>query len=588
MGVPYYFKKIWDKYPDVILQKLNLVHDIYFDFNGIVHWAVTKTANDRVYQKKYHDSYENAILKNIEERVEQLIKFVNPQEQIGFFIDGPAVRAKMKQQLQRRSKGPVEIQLRKEIKMKYGEEVNTESFDRSSVTPSTDFMHKLNAFVKQLGIKYSSKYTVIISDSNDQGEGEHKLFNYLKRYRKNLFVDTKNSENSHKIVIVGLDADLIMLALVSHFPNIYLLRESVERDLKDADNIFNYLDVGFFQKLLISELRYNIKSIDKSTLYQKETTESIIDDYIFMCFLLGNDFIPHSPTLSIKRDGIDRLIKHYLTIFNDTKEHLVTIHNRDDPNKISAQINREPVVRLITLLANEEDEEMKMVFNERCKLEKRPPRNWQNKPKTPADIELHQLSYLPAFEVGKELDLEIDGFPGWKTKYFNHVLRMKRTVANIDDICQNYLEGLNWVLQYYYTETHSWGWMYLYNAAPVFQDLAKYLHKFDKFPTESPEKQRMIPYPPLAQLMMVISKKSAHLLPKPLSLKMTSLDSEIAHYYPDEFNLNLYFHVQYWEAEPLLPLIDESIIENIVKSAPLTEVEHLRNKASQMYIIKKK
>lgn len=586
MGIPYYFRKIWDNYPDVVINNIELVYDLYFDFNGIVHWAATKTAEERTYQKKYHDSYEDAILKNIDERIDQIFKLVNPQKQIGFFVDGPAVRAKMKQQLQRRSKGPVELALRDDIKAHYGEEVRDQHFDRSSITPGTPFMTKLNTYIRKLATKYNH-LDVIISDSNDPGEGEHKLFNYLKRHRNNLFIDDENPDNSHKIVIVGLDADLIMLSLVSHFENIYLMRESTERNMVDADNIFTFLDIGFFRKLLIGDIRYEITSIDKSTLYQSATTEAIIDDYIFMCFLLGNDFLPHSPALSIKDKGINRLIKYYISVFNELEQHLVIVSDRDDPDKISVNINLEPVSKLITLIANDEDYQMKKVYNNRCKLEDRPPRNYNSNNK-PSSNELHRLQYLPAFEVGKELDLEINGFPGWKKIYFNHVLRMKRTEANINDICQNYLEGLKWVLEYYYTETHTWGWIYSYIGAPVFQDLAKYLHECDTFPSEPKENERYVAYSPFSQLMMVISKKSASLLPTPLKLKMTSDDSELAYYYPDEFELNMYFHTQFWETEPILPIIDEQKVETIVKSAPLSQDELKRNSFSKLEIIKKK
>jgi len=39
--------------------------------------------------------------------------------------------------------------------------------------------------------------------------------------------------------------------------------------------------------------------------------ERIIDDFIFMGFLLGNDFIPHIPTLSIRDGGLDTLLFIY-------------------------------------------------------------------------------------------------------------------------------------------------------------------------------------------------------------------------------------------------------------------------------------
>jgi len=50
--------------------------------------------------------------------------------------------------------------------------------------------------------------------------------------------------------------------------------------------------------------------------------ENVIDDFVLLCFLVGNDFLPHLPGLDIRVGGIDILLGFYKKTLGKLKGYL--------------------------------------------------------------------------------------------------------------------------------------------------------------------------------------------------------------------------------------------------------------------------
>ena len=243
MGIPKYFRHITKNNPDLIIEdfeNVTVINNLYFDMNCLIHPCVRNimTKFPELVKKhnivqitnkynniKYISDFEQEIYKNIDTYLDKLIGFINPDNLIYLAIDGVAPRAKMEQQRMRRYRSIKVNKMREEILAKYNvDEVN---FDTNCITPGTIFMLKLSNHLKEyIDKKYEElKVSIYLDDSNNIGEGEHKILQHMKEFSK----DKINC-------IYGLDADLIMLSLVSGCKT-YLLREAVHFGKVDMDKL---------------------------------------------------------------------------------------------------------------------------------------------------------------------------------------------------------------------------------------------------------------------------------------------------------------------------------------------------------------
>lgn len=318
---------------------------LYLDMNALIHPCSHPTSDTDIPVP----SSEAEMHRNIKDYIDMLIEITCPQKLMYFAIDGVAPRAKMNQQRGRRFRSAQEIYAgssRKrrlaELWLKEGFEipqnvVESTHWDHNVITPGTTFMKKVSEFLRNYiaeNLLYNPKWSnlkVIFSDANCPGEGEHKILDFIRRQRAQPGYDPNTSH-----CIYGADADLIMLSLSTHEPHFYIIREGITnhlmqrnrdaaKELKKTDEQkraitddrmarglrrFN-VDFNFISIIYVREYIEMFYSELKSLIKFRWNVENLIDDFVFLCFFGGNDFLPHLPALNIHQGGIDILMHLY-------------------------------------------------------------------------------------------------------------------------------------------------------------------------------------------------------------------------------------------------------------------------------------
>ena len=698
------------------------MHNLYLDFNGIVHPCSHP-------ENKPPPADESEMMMEVFKYTERVVNMVRPRRLLYIAIDGVAPRAKMNQQRARRfrsamdaaeadeKKAELQVLLRQQ-RASRGETEDVESvikktWDSNVITPGTPFMFilaqsirfwcqwKLNTDPAWADIK------VIISDASVPGEGEHKIMEFIRSQRSDPDYDPNTRH-----VMYGLDADLIMLGIATHEPHFRVLREDVSvGDAKAkvcklcgqpghyADQCrgeakkksgqfdekaptpdlkpFIFLHVPILREYLGAEMYVPGQEF-------RFDLERALDDWVFMCFFVGNDFLPHLPSLDIHEDGIDKLIAiwrdnvpimgGYLTcdgqvdlaraqvileglakqedaIFKKRKENddrrernqarrdnqnggrgnhnnrgngnkrrrgspdygrggrnaaplpINTVALDDLPDTSSLSYNL-IVNRGAAQQASNANKSAAAVLKEKLMAQKNGteapvpapvPTGEEASPlgkrkaelisdaaeDEPSDIGTPGRS-TPVKEDPPKKKFDPDNLPPdtvkmWEEGYADRYYEQKFHVSptNIDfrhEVARAYVEGLAWVLLYYFQGCASWTWYYPYHYAPFAADFVG----LDKMEIKFEKGKAFRPY---EQLMGVLPAASNHAIPKPFHSLMTDEDSEIIDFYPEDFELDPNGKKQSWKAIVLLPFIDEKRLLSAMstKYPELTEEENMRN-----------
>jgi 5'-3' exoribonuclease 1 len=675
MGVPKFFRWMSERYPAISqLIADNRIPEfdcLYLDMNGIIH-NCTHANNDSATYRLSEDKMFIAIFNYIE----HLFSKIKPQKLFFMAIDGVAPRAKMNQQRARRFRTAYDAEVAREKAIKEGVEMpKEEAFDSNCITPGTEFMARLTRHLKYFVAKKVSEdadwqgVEIVLSGHEVPGEGEHKIMEYIRQAKAQPEYDP-----NRRHCLYGLDADLIMLGLLSHDPHFCLLREEVifgrqsQTKSKELEHQNFYLMhlciVREYLELEFQELK------EPEVLGFGFDMERVIDDFILMAFFVGNDFLPNLPHLHINEGALALMFATYksalpkaggyineggainldrLGLLLDELSHaefrffeaenadaawfkgkrlekedvmertkrkdqlVISSDQREIFKKVKKYVHSRPSSGNapsydlpVSLPARDRKfvEELAQSLNLQWKSVEDGEGNRHMQLSFPSnanisigedeensaseedeEAQLALLRVLKRYENAKIVDIDADEvqarmekryeekFNAWKDNYYKDKYGWGLdNEEEMTKLAENYVQGLQWVLFYYYRGVASWPWFYKYHYSPMISDVKKGLKADMNFKLGQP-------FRPFQQLMGVLPDRSKQIVPKAYWPLMTDPNSPIIDFYPRDFELDMNGKKQDWEAVVKIPFIEEKRLLDAMatKESDLLEDERQRN-----------
>ncbi|XP_012226430.1 5'-3' exoribonuclease 1 [Linepithema humile] len=607
MGVPKFFRYISERYP--CLSEVIKEHQIpefdylYLDMNGIIHTCSHPNDGDVCFRIS-----EETIFKNIFHYIEVLFNMIHPQKLFFMAIDGVAPRAKINQQRGRRFRSAKEVEVQEAKAKAKGISIPQEKrFDSNCITPGTLFMAKLGEQLKRF-VEYKisidnawKKCKVLFSGSEVPGEGEHKIMDYI-RYMKASEDYDKNSRHC----LYGLDADLIMLGLCSHEPNFSLLREEVKFGKQQVKMTPEETKFCLLHLSLLREYIEHEFSPIRDKLSFAFDIEKIIDDWVLMGFLVGNDFIPHLPNLHIANGALPILYRAYMEVLPTLDGYIneAGTLKLDRFEKFMEKLSRLDLEQFNEHYADlkffesktgrRPNETERHVYKKSEDSETASPKKIQNKDlealiKNTTEMTLSNFDedyddFLMDMDLMDMADDESDSdiynmeFVQHKKYYYMNKLEYDNVDAEVlRSQAEGYVRAIQWNLHYYYHGCCSWSWYYPHHYAPYISDIKDFKDLKLEFDLGEP-------FLPFQQLLAVLPAYSKELLPEAFQSLLTEESSPIIDYYPHNFKTDLNGKRQEWEAVVLIPFIDERLLLAAMQPhlTKLTTEEQARNKHGPM------
>ena len=512
MGIEsFYGRYIIKNYKGAVKNKLpDSIGSLFVDCNGIFHSAAQKVYGYGDYEGRGMDvQNDETLIREILMKLKEVLQVTAPVDNFILAPDGVAVAAKLNQQKGRRYISAA---------------TRTISFDSNQFTPGTELMLKIDQRVKKWlnNNKKILPKKVIYSSHLDPGEGEHKIFHFI-RERQIL-------ESDGKHVLYGLDSDLIILSLLSPLKNIYLMREDYK----------SLVDIDKLRELIID--KFYFEGADKNAL---------IKDFSVIIMFAGNDFLPKLPSFT----DTGNFLEIFTRLYKSNKQHLI-----DDSGDINYKV-------LYNILKKYKEVENKLLV----KIIK---------------DDIHKFPYPELAACVSDIGLDEKRFTNlWYCKQFcpgsgelGSLYKDDQyyTEQEIGTMSIEFLKTMQWVYKYYtdgyksVSNTHFYPFIYapfgksLFSILEmIYTDKRKLKGRLQKLKNVSSEKN--VDITPIHQLMLVIPRRSASLIPLEVNYVYDNVMQIIN---PDIFVVKHEGTNTDWHRTPLIPPVNLKLAQYALSMIP--------------------
>eukprot|EP00668_Euglena_longa_P031704 GGOE01040947.1.p1 GENE.GGOE01040947.1~~GGOE01040947.1.p1 ORF type:complete len:922 (-),score=317.41 GGOE01040947.1:157-2703(-) len=533
---------------------------------------------------------------------------VQPRKLLYIGMDGVAPRAKMNQQRARRFMSVKEEKARQQVEAELREKWQAAGleppsmpvpWDHNVITPGTPFMDRLSKFMRHyISVRVQEHplwkdLVVFFSDSNEPSEGEHKVLQFIKRQRQAPGYDPNTTH-----YILGPDADLIQLALCTHEPHLYILRESKDRggsewncercktrnrthriacfrcgnvpvpqdpsptqrrqqswrprlQLLSIPAVRAYFD--FCLSPILDDTRLPLELRDRERLY---------DDLILLFCFVGNDFLPHLPSMRIQQNALGRCLTAYGELFRSLGGYL-TEHGEIHLPRLQQLLDRlvgefserDPATNPFQALDDHQCAATMSAVLERARYCNASQQKHLFKKAISLAMEKRTADELLHFSNTETVKI---GTNGWQERYLQQKFGLDPRAPDYasqytvlkQQLSHDYLLGLVWVVRYYYHQCRSWSWYFPHHFSPP-------LSLINTADLRSAHLDLNGPLRPFEQLLCVMPLSSAKAT-VPKELYNIVSQEPLRALYPTEFEVDLHNCPPPWMSVAMLPFVEET------------------------------